>query len=75
MQENVLKLWDEKAMCDTLRHIQEILLMLTKLKTIMNSTVMAEPDKETKSTMNILGITTSNVYTEIGRLTIDETKL
>jgi len=73
MKENEIKLWEEKAMSGTLRNDPEITNMLTKLRTIMSSSVMGSDDK--KISLKDLGITASNSYTENGKLTIDETKL
>lgn len=73
MKENEIKLWEEKAMSGTLRNDPEISSMLTKLRTLMSSTI--ETSDGTKLTMKDLGITASSSYTENGKLSIDETKL
>jgi len=73
MKENDIKLWEEKAKSATLRNDPEISSMLTKLRTIMSSSVTGSDGK--KISLKDLGITASTSYTENGKLTIDETKL
>lgn len=73
MKENEIKLWDEKAMSGTLRNDPEISSMLTKMRTLMSSTIEGSDGK--LISLKDLGISTSTSYTEKGKLTINESKL
>ncbi|MEK5071426.1 flagellar hook-associated protein 2 [Sporosarcina sp. FSL K6-1508] len=73
MKEKEIEMWEEKAKSGTLRNDPEITSMLTKLRTIMSSSVKGTDGKSIS--LKDLGITTSTSYTENGKLIIDETKL
>ena len=69
MKENEIKLWEEKAMSGSLRNDPDVAAMLTKLRTVMTSTVTGASGEISLSS---IGITTSKSYLDNGKLTIDE---
>ncbi len=73
MKEKEIELWEEKAKSGTLKNDPTISSMLSKMRTIMSSSV--EMSDGTKMSLRDLGIKTSTDYLEHGKLIINEDDL
>lgn len=71
MKEDEIKLWEEKARKGTLRNDSTLGSLLTK----MRSSIYTSVEGNSFGSLSKVGIATTNVYQNGGKLEIDETKL
>ncbi|MBY0221745.1 flagellar hook-associated protein 2 [Sporosarcina aquimarina] len=77
MKEKEIELWEEKAKSGTLRNDPAISSMLTKLRSIMTTSIKMKDENGNEIQMSLkdLGITPSTSYSDNGKLIIKEDTL